>query len=200
MSNNSVRSGKRAKSLRFMAAVGAAALAVWLTLAFALDVYGRGSDPRGSFDAIVVAGCRVLPDGSASLSLNRRVRLTVALWQRGVAPLIALTGGSRDQLPAESTVAAAVALQLGVPKSALVLESHSTSTVENARFLRKMANFDRIVIVTDSYHVRRCEWVFGKYFEQARGVGVLSPLPYRIRGALREPLAFAYNFVFFRRG
>jgi uncharacterized SAM-binding protein YcdF (DUF218 family) len=168
-------------------------------MAVALDAYGQRSDPQGTYDAIVVAGCRVLPDGSPSLSLVRRTTKAVELWRRGAAPLIALTGGSRDALPAESMVAAEVARKLGVPESALVLEIHSTSTAENARCLRALVTFNRIVVVTDSFHVFRCEWFFGKYFQEVRGVGVLSPLSHRTRGAFREAVAIAY-YVVLRQG
>ena len=93
--------------------------------------------------------------------------------------------------PSEATASANLAHQLGVPNSALVLEDHSTSTLENARYLRRLTNFQRIVIVTDSYHVRRCEWFFGKYFREVHGYGVISPIWDRAKGAFREVLAFA---------
>jgi uncharacterized SAM-binding protein YcdF (DUF218 family) len=176
-----------------------AGLPVWCGLAIFLDVYGHRPEPEGRYDAIVVAGCRVMPNGLPSLSLVRRTTRAVELWRRGLAPTIVLTGGIGDFPPAESEAAAAVARGLGVPETAMLLERKSTSTAENARYLRALVDFNRIIVVTDSFHVRRCEWFFGKYFQVVRGVGVLSPWQYRARGAFREALAFAYYVVFPRR-
>jgi uncharacterized SAM-binding protein YcdF (DUF218 family) len=177
-------------------AAAVAGFPVWCGVAIALDWYGRRPDPSGHFDAIVVAGCRVMPSGQPSLSLTRRTTKAVELWRQGLAPMIVFTGGVRDFPPAESAAAAAVARNLGVPDTAMLLEGKSTSTAENARFLRALVDFNRIVVVTDSYHVRRCEWFFGKYFREVRGVGVVSPWPYRARDAFREALAYAYYIVF----
>jgi len=181
----------------FWAVVAAVAgFPLWCGLAFALDRYGYRADPTGHFDAIVVAGCRVMAGGLPSLSLTRRTTKAVELWRRGLAPVIVFTGGVGDFPPAESSAAAAVARNLGVPDAAMVLEGKSTSTAENARFLRALVGFNRIVVVTDSYHVRRCEWFFGKYFSEVRGVGVPSRWPYRARAAFRETLVFAYYLAF----
>ena len=185
-------SARRRKTWILVAAVG---LPLWCGIALALDVNGHREEPTGTYDAIVVAGCRVLENGQPSLSLTRRATKAVELWRRGLAPIIAFTGGVGDWPPAEADAAADVARSLGVPNSALVLESRSRSTIENARYLRELSDFNRLIVVTDTYHVRRCEWFFGKYFETVRGVGVVSPFAYRARGALREALAYAYYIV-----
>jgi uncharacterized SAM-binding protein YcdF (DUF218 family) len=107
--------------------------------------------------------------------------------------------------PAEAVAAARTARELGVPESALILESQSTNTTENAQFTRRLAPFNsgssgaqsksRLVVVTDWYHVRRCEWFFGEYFEVVQGVGVASPFFERAKGAFREAIAYAYYWV-----
>jgi uncharacterized SAM-binding protein YcdF (DUF218 family) len=182
--------------LVFWAKVAAVAgFPLWVGVAFALDIYGHRPRPTGSFDAIVVAGCRVLQNGQPSVSLTRRATRAVELWQRGLAPLIVFTGGVGQSPPAEAAAAAGVARQLGVPDSAMLLEDRSTSTLENASFARELTTAQRIIVVTDTYHVRRCEWLFGRYFKGVQGVGVVSPFGYRVRGALREALAFAYYVV-----
>jgi uncharacterized SAM-binding protein YcdF (DUF218 family) len=107
-----------------------------------------------------------------------------------------LTGGGGESLPAEAAAAAAVARRMGVPESALILEDKSRTTLENVSYLRRLVDFNRIVVVTDTYHVLRCEWFFGKRFQAVRGLGVISPLTLRARGAFREAIAVAYYIVF----
>lgn len=162
----------------------------WLGLAVALDAYGHRSPSDGPYDAIVVAGCRVDPDGRPSLALQRRTRHAAALWDSGVAPRIVFTGGVGDFPPSEARAAATYAEGLGVPSTVMFLEDRSTSTEENARFAAELLGADaRIVVVTDTYHVFRAERVFGRVFAEANGSGSVAAPWVRTRGALREVLA-----------
>ncbi len=167
------------------------ALLTYAGAAVALDAYGQRR-PAGTFDAIVVAGCRVMPDGTASPALRRRALVAVELYRAGVAPRVVLTGGVGDAPPSEARVAAALVREAGVPDGALLLEERSASTEENARFAaQELGAGARVVVVTDAYHVFRAERVFRRHFADAHGAGtVAEPWP-RWRGAAREVLALA---------
>lgn len=167
----------------------AVVLLAWLAAALALDRYGLREPPPGGYDAIIVPGCRVLPDGQPSVALARRTRHAVRLWREGRAPVIVLTGGLGDYPPTEAEAAAAVARNLGVPDSALVLETRSHSTETNAAYAARLVPARRVLAVTDSYHVYRCRMVFRRHFAEADAVGTAPPPYYRLRGALREVLA-----------
>lgn len=182
-----------------MVLLGSALL--YATGAVALDRYGR-RPVEGRYDAIVVAGCRVLPDGRPSMALARRTRRAVELWRDGVAPRLVFTGGVGADAPAsEAAVAAALARRLGVPGEAILLEERSTSTDENARYAAALLPPGaRVVVVSDAYHVFRCERVFRRYFGDARGVGSIGHPWARMRGALREVAAVAAYGVLGRLG
>ena len=168
--------------------------------AVALDAYGQRR-PAGRFDAIVVAGCRVMPGGRPSPALRRRAQRAAALYRAGLAPRVVLTGGVGDVPPSEARVAATIVRHAGVPESALALEERSTSTEENARFAAKLVGAEaRVIVVTDAYHVYRAERVFRRHFAAAEGAGtVAEPWP-RWRGAAREVLALAAYAVLGRLG
>jgi len=111
----------------------------------------------------VVLGARVRPDGRASAALERRMRVAVSLYQAGLAPLLVLSGGGRQAVP-EAEVMRDLALAAGVPESALMLESRSLTTLENAtETARLLAPGGRVAIalVTDGYHVLRARLLFG---------------------------------------
>lgn len=164
----------------------------WLALALALDAYGH-RQPEARYDAIIVAGCRVDPDGQPSLALQRRTREAVALWRAGRAPLLVFTGGVGTYPPSEAQAAGDYARRLGVPAEALLLEDRSTSTEENARFSADLLDpASRVIVVTDTYHVLRAERVFGRVFAEARGAGSVAALDVRSRGALREVFALGF--------
>lgn len=183
---------------RLLILISAITLA-WTGGALALDTWGRTREVHGHYDALIVAGCRVYPDGKPSPALEWRVRKAVTLWQSGIAPLIVFTGGLGDFPPTEAAAAAKLAGELGVPHSAMVLEDRSTSTEENARnAAATVANSSslRILVVTDAYHVFRARRIFARYFGSTEAVGSTYGEWSRIRGAYREVLAVAKHSVF----
>ena len=70
----------------------------WALAALRLDARGSSSVPAARASAIVVLGCRVEETGEPSPCLAARTDAAVALWRRGVAPLIAFTGDTRVQM------------------------------------------------------------------------------------------------------
>lgn len=172
--------------------IGFAGLAAWAGAAAWLDHVGGAPPPPGPYDYVVVAGAGVLPGGAPSATLSARTRRAVELWNAGVAPRIAFTGGVGDWGPAESAVAADLAERLGVPRDAMVAEASSTSTEENARDLRGVVGSARVLVVTDRYHVVRCRRVFARWFPEVEAVGVETSPVVRARGALREVLAVGW--------
>lgn len=169
-----------------------AALLAWSFTAFTLDRWGATRDPEGVYDAIIVAGCRVYPDGSPSPALAWRVGRAVQLWKAGHAPVILFTGGLGEYPPTEATAAATLARTLGVPANAVKLEDQSTSTEENARLgAERHPAYRRVLVVTDAYHVFRARRVFDRYFETVDAVASPYGAWSRVRGAYREVLAVA---------
>ena len=162
------------------------ALAAWIIGAILLVRYGARTPESQSFDAIVVAGALVRPDGSPSPALLRRIRTGVQLYHDKLAPKLVFSGGSRFGRPAEAKVCAAVAMNLGVPENALVLELESQSTDENGRFSRALIGDLSIVVVTDTFHLYRCVRVFRRHFSSVEGCGALRPEGTPLRRAMRE--------------
>lgn len=181
-------SATRARAARVVMAI----VTLWLASAAALDRIGDGDTLRTHYDAIVVAGAGVLENGEPSRPLAARVDLAARLFREGRAPRIVMTGGIGTHPPAEAEVGARRARELGVPASAILLESRSTSTEENAAFAAAMIGRDaRILLVTDRFHVFRARRVFARRFDHVHAVGCVShPWP-RFRGAVREVVAVA---------
>ncbi len=161
----------------------------WALTALILDAYGRRPLAEGTYDAIVVPGCAVRQDGTASGALQRRTAHAIDLWHAGVAPKIVLTGGVGRYPKAEARVAADLVLAAGVPSQAVLLESESTTTEANARLAAslcdEMARW-HIVVTTDGYHCWRCRQLFGRYFARVETAGSTPGTRLRVRGALRE--------------
>ena len=63
------------------------------------------------------------------------------------------------------------AIRNGIPESALLFEPKSTSTGEQARYLRPILEqhgFSRAIVVTSSFHTRRTRHLFRRAFAGSR--------------------------------
>ena len=143
---------------------------------------------------IVVLGARVLEGGRPSAALQARVERAVELYRAGAAPLLLFTGGARAHHPSEASVARALAVTLGVPEEACLVEEQSSSTYENAvhsaRLLRARAIAEAL-IVSDRYHLYRARQCF-----RSQGIDAM-PIAARLerRGLTRRSRAWAHEVV-----
>jgi uncharacterized SAM-binding protein YcdF (DUF218 family) len=117
----------------------------------------------GRADVIVILGAAVWPGGQPSLVLRDRTLRAAELYHLGIAPKIICTGGVGTYPPAEAEVEKQLLLQAGVPENAIILETASTSTREQARAIKTMGDqqgFHSIALVTSFYHERRATQFF----------------------------------------
>jgi uncharacterized SAM-binding protein YcdF (DUF218 family) len=154
---------------------------------------GKRRDRLPAADAIVVLGCRVAPDGSASAALRRRLDRGIRLFEDGAAPLLVLSGGGVGPVP-EAEIMRRMAVARGVPDTALLLEPGSRDTLENAhetaRLLRSRG-VRSVLLVSDRTHLPRAALLFRLAGLRVAGrAGVTSPLLLReVRAVIREYLA-----------
>ena len=119
----------------------------------------RRDDARRA-DAIIVLGAAQF-DGRPSKILVARLDHAVALYRRGIAPVVVVTGGRQtgDRFT-EASVAASYLHDQRVPESAILRETMGTSSWQSleaaARFL-KARRLTSVVLVSDPYHSARIE-------------------------------------------
>lgn len=108
---------------------------------------------------------RVLPDLSER---GDRLLYGAKLYQDGAAPKIILTGGRIQWFGGDSSEAESMASILElmcVPRSAMILESKSLNTHENAVFVKEILereNIGQILLVTSALHMPRSQAIFLK--------------------------------------
>ena len=146
-------------------------------LAWRVDRFGQRERAMPA-DALVVLGARVLPGGVPSGALQARVEKAVELYQQGIAPRLVFSGGVGDHPPSEAQVMRALAVRLGVPAEACILEEESHSTEQNARYsagLLRSMGARRVVVVSDPYHLLRARQYFRiQGFEVATSPALLT--------------------------
>lgn len=146
-----------------LAAFVSATLGSVTAVALRVDAFARSRPAPRKAAAIVVLGARVLPSGEAAPALQRRAEKAAELYRQGLAPLMVFSGGVSGSLPSEARVARDIAVRLGVPAEACVLEEESHSTFQNAQLtapLLKERQIDEVLLVTDGYHLLRANLQF----------------------------------------
>ena len=141
-----------------LAAILLTAVVVYLAVTFAQVWRAARNDEARAADAIVVFGTAQY-DGVPSPVLAARLDHAITLYEKQLAPVIVVTGGSQpgDQFT-EATASANYLIQRGVPDDDVLREVSGTSSWQS---LAAAANFldDRsindVLLVSDPFHSLR---------------------------------------------
>ena len=154
--------------------------------------------PRAS-DAIVIFAGGVGESGQAGGGYQERLQRGIALYDQGFAPRIIISSGFVFAFK-EAEVMRTIAVERGVPPSAIVLETESANTHENVTLTHavlRREGWRRILLVSSPYHMRRALLTWRKaapeievipepvsssqFYEHGRGASLTQ-----IRGILTE--------------
>lgn len=142
---------------RRLAIVVGLILATWGAIAVAVIVWGRRDQARPA-SAIVVLGAAQYA-GRPSPVFKARLDHGIALWKRGLAPYLVLTGGMGvGDTTSEAAVGRRYALRMGIPDSAIRVETEGRTTSESLRAVVALVDSlpDRsVVLVSDPFHSLR---------------------------------------------
>jgi uncharacterized SAM-binding protein YcdF (DUF218 family) len=134
-----------------------------------------GQDRAAPSDAIGVFGAAEY-DGRPSPVYRARLDHALALFKRGIAPLIITLGGNGGDQYNEGAVGREYLIGMGIPEKAIIAETESRNTEESARRIAVIAHANglhRLVIVSDGTHLFRIHEICA-----AEGLDVLtSPRP-----------------------
>ena len=142
-------------------------LAGWMLCVAAIHMWGRRNEARQA-DAIIVLGAAHY-DGRPSPVLKARLDHAIALYERGLAPMIIMTGGrAPGDTVSEAVVSRRYAMRAGVPAAAIMAEREGMTTVESMEGVSRLMearNMKTAVLVSDPFHMLRLKLL-------ARQVGI----------------------------
>lgn len=106
---------------------------------------------------IAIFGSRVMPDGSPSGSLSRRIEGAYQCSLSQVRPCFFVTGGTTDlAIPTEAAVMARLLMAKGIAATDLIQDHLSTDTLDSALVAAKVLSKQiPILVCSDNYHVIR---------------------------------------------
>lgn len=115
-------------------------------------------------DVIVVFAGGVGESGRPGQGYEERVKLAVELYKQGYAQHIIFSSGYTYAFK-EPLVMKALAVSLGAAEDIIILEDKAKNTYENIEFTKEILEkkgWNKIILVTSSYHMRRAYLVFRK--------------------------------------
>ena len=121
-------------------------------------------------DCILVLGCGLNMDGSPSEMLADRLLTGIALYQAGVAPKLLMSGDHGQIAYDEVGVMKEFAMQHGVPSEDIFMDHAGFSTYESMYRAKEIFCTQRIVVVTQKYHLYRAEYNARELGIEAYGV------------------------------
>ncbi len=121
------------------------------------------TDYRRPADAAVVFGAQVHDDGHISTSLRDRVTTAVSLYEEGLVERLVMSGG-RGTAPVHEAVAMRdLALELGVPAEAVVVDLgglDTDATVRGTAAIFRREGIRRVLAVSHFYHLARVKLAY----------------------------------------
>lgn len=121
-------------------------------------------------DCILVLGCQVNTDGSPSDMLADRLKRGVELYNLGAAPKLLMSGDHGREEYNEVETMKRYAIDAGISSSDVFMDHAGFSTYESIYRAKKIFEADKIIIVTQKYHLYRALYVADKLGVEAYGV------------------------------
>lgn len=128
--------------------------------------------PQESPDAPValVLGAGLNRDGTPGLVLRDRVKTAVELYQDGTVDKILMSGDNSEEYYDEPGAMKEFALGLGIPEEDIVVDFAGTSTYNSCYRARAIFGLNRILVVTQAYHLPRAVFLCRSFKIEAFGV------------------------------
>lgn len=151
--------------------------------------------PVENYDAIIVLGAQVKPDGEPSLQLQWRLDAAAEAWHD--TPCLVVTcgaQGSNEPAP-EAYVMRDYLIEQGVSADMILTDAQSYNTrqnIEHAAALLEAHDVERVVVVTSDYHLPRAMALAEDTGLEATGIGSPTKLGMRfwLKNHGREALAW----------
>jgi len=121
-------------------------------------------------DCIIVLGCKVHSNGSPSGMLNDRLTRGVDLYQNNAAPKLLMSGDHGQTEYDEVNTMKQFAMDSGIPSEDIFMDHAGFSTYETIYRAKEIFGADKVIIVTQEYHLYRAVYIAQALGMEAYGV------------------------------
>lgn len=206
MAENAAKTSKRARPRRLLRIFVALAV-LGVVLALALNFYVVKSGGRyiisaeqaaeaADFDCVIVLGCKVEADGTPAPMLRERLEAGLALYRAGAAPKLLLSGDHGQTDYDEVNAMKRYTVAAGVPSADVFMDHAGFSTYDTMYRAKAVFGAERVLVVTQEYHLYRALYLARALGLEAYGVAAAGEKrPGDIYRGCREILARDKDFL-----
>ena len=147
-------------------------------------------------DCIIVLGCQVKSDGSLSDMLKDRLIRALELYNAKAAPKLLMSGDHGQTEYNEVGAMKNYATENGVPSEDVFMDHAGFSTYETVYRAKEIFKAEKVIIVTQEYHLYRALYIAKRLGLEAYGVSSdLNVYAGQSARDIREVLARAKDFI-----
>lgn len=153
--------------------------------------------PQGEYDAIIVLGAQVLPNGKPNVQLELRLEQALSYYQEHPTLIISCGAQGSNEPAPEGDVMRAWLIERGVDPAHAISETNSYNTWQNLKNAKALLpeNAARVIVVTSDYHLPRALQIAKDLGLEADGLGSpILPL-WWFKNHAREVLAWCKYFA-----
>ena len=121
-------------------------------------------------DCIIVLGCQVRDDGTLSHMLRDRLMRGLEVYKAGAAPKLLMSGDHGRIDYDEVNAMKQYAVENGVSSEHVFMDHAGFSTYETVYRAKEIFEADKVIIVTQEYHLYRALYIAEKLGIEAYGV------------------------------
>lgn len=124
----------------------------------------------GEADCIIILGCQVFSDGTLSAMLHDRVMRGIELYESKAAPKLIVSGDHGRKEYDEVNAMKKYAIDAGIPSENIFMDHAGFSTYESMYRAKEIFRAEKIIVVTQEYHLYRALYIAQKLGMEAYGV------------------------------
>jgi len=121
-------------------------------------------------DAVLILGAYVFPDGTASSMLQDRLLQGYEIYNKGKVPKILVSGDHGRKEYDEVNAMKNFLKDKGVPGSDVFMDHAGFSTYESVYRARHIFKVEKVIIVTQEYHLKRAVFIAREMGMEAFGI------------------------------
>lgn len=121
-------------------------------------------------DCILILGCAVKADGQPSHMLEDRLKRGVALYKAGATTKLLMSGDHGQAYYDEVSVMKQFAVDADIPGEDVFMDHAGFSTYESIYRAKEIFQAEKIIIVTQKYHLYRALYIAKQFGLEAYGV------------------------------
>jgi len=155
------------------------------------DIYTTISEtPSGKRVALILGTSRYTTQGTANLFFKYRIAAAADLYDLGKVDHIIVSGDNALKEYNEPREMLQALIKLGVPRDAITLDYAGFRTLDSVVRCKKVFGQNKIIIISQRFHVERALFIAKKYNIEAIGYAALNPPEnYSLKTHIREYFA-----------